>query len=132
MLFIARMPRGVAAPFIPNILALIFMLMSRLLSFERDFLPKIRSINGDNILDISLDKLVCSKILNIPVQTAYTAQRLKHKLTALLDETVSAGRMLSGFINNKTEILVKIIMSQTLFMVQYMMKKLKYEGNYVI
>lgn len=129
ILFIALIPSGVAAPFIPSMLALIFILTSCLLSFDKDFLPKIKSISGDNILEITTESFVCSSMLNIPVHTAYTAHKLKQRLTALLDEIVRAGSMLSGFINNKTEILVKIIMSQTLFMVQYMMKIKKYEEN---
>lgn len=119
---IARMPSGVAAPFMPSIFALIFMLINCFDSLDSDFFPKIQLIRGDKIFDNNRDMLVCSRILKIPVQTAYTAHRLKHKETALLDDVESAGNTLSGFINNKTEILVKIIMSQTLFMVQYMMK----------
>ena len=52
-------------------------------------------------------------------------------LSALFEEIVKAESIASGFINNKTEILVKIIVSQTLFMVQYMLKKIKYERIYV-
>jgi len=66
----AFMPRGVAAPPIPNRFAEIFIETNFLLSSERLFFPKILFIIGDNNFDIFLDKPLRSRIEKSPIQIA--------------------------------------------------------------
>ena len=82
---IAFMPRGVAAPPIPNRFAEIFIETYLLLSAERLFLPNILFIIGDRSLDNFLESPLFSKIEKIPSQTAYTAQSSNESFTALFE-----------------------------------------------
>ena len=85
MLSIAFMPSGVAAPFIPKRLALMFILTNFLLSGERLFFPKIQLTSGESSFAKSLVMPVCSKIEKMPIQTAYITQSSKVKESALFE-----------------------------------------------
>ena len=67
---IAFMPSGVAAPFIPNKFADIFIDTYLLLSCERLLLPNILFIIGERSLDTFWDRPLFSSIPNMPSQIA--------------------------------------------------------------
>ena len=67
---IAFMPSGVAAPFMPNKFAEIFIETYLLLSSERLFLPNNLFIIGDRSLDNFAESPLFSRIEKIPSQIA--------------------------------------------------------------
>ena len=91
MLFMARMPRGVAAPFIPSRFALKFVQIKRFVSFERlSFLKSLFTMGEISFVN-RLDIPVFSKMEKMPVQTAYIPHKLIKSEIAFEDATVSVG-----------------------------------------
>lgn len=96
ILSMALMPKGVAAPFIPNMFADIFIHTKFLLGSSKLFLPNIKFTMGDKSLFSHLLIFVWDSILNMPVHTAYMAHNSRHSLTALFPAVDNPTKTLCG------------------------------------
>lgn len=109
----AFIPRGVAAPPMPRMLQEMFMQMSSLVVASK--FPKIFFVAGERIFDSILLSPLSSITCKIPIHTAYIAHKLRQSLRVSSLALSIEGKMISGFIYIKTQMLATIIQNQILF-----------------
>ena len=125
---IAFMPSGVAAPFIPNKFADIFIDTYLLLSCERLLLPNILFIIGDSNLESFSESPHFSNIEKSPSHIAYIAQSSNDSLTALFEAVKRLDKTFVGSPKHSEIMLIINIIIQIRFILKNMIEIIEIWG----